>query len=103
MPVLSTITHETDENGFMVSEKFVTDGGLKMEIRPAASGLYEIGSLGGGNPPPIVNERFTSHLRAREALIRYLNDTDRLGYAVHPDKPEEVTRKRKNRDGTIKE
>lgn len=96
MPVLSTISDEIDEYGFKTSETFVTERGLKLSIRPNPNGLYEIVPHGAGANTPLVSRGlFTSHMKAREALIAYINETDHLGYAVHPDKPAEKIRKSK--------
>lgn len=98
MPVLSTISQEKDEHGFIRSETFKTERGFELTIAPTASGLYEIVPRGGGKPPVVCNGLYTSHLKARTALIDYINSTDRLGYAEHPDKrPDQV---RKPRNGT---
>jgi len=90
MPVLSTISRETDENGFTRSEKFITERGFELTIAPNASGLYEIIPQSGGVPPTVCNTMYTSHLGARKALINYIESTDRNGYAQHPDKPAEA-------------
>lgn len=86
MPVLSTISRETDEHGFTRSEKFVTERGFELTIRPNAAGLYEIVPQSGGKAPTVCSSLYTSHLKARTALISYINSTDKLGYAQHPDK-----------------
>lgn len=96
MPVLSTITRETDDEGNFRSETYKTERGLSLAIEYDGSGLYGIRPLGGGIPPVICQERFTSHLEARQALIRYIEKTDRNGYAEHPEKPKESVRKGKN-------
>jgi hypothetical protein len=99
MPVLSTISQEKDDNGFLRSETYKTERGLELSIRPTAGGLYEIIPHGGGKPPIVCNGLYTSHLKARTALIAYIDSTDRLGYAEHPEKPADKVRKPRNLDG----
>lgn len=94
MPVLSTITQEKDEHGFVRTEKYKTENGFELQIQPMANGLYEIVPLSGGKRPRVCDEMFTSHLRARKALIEYIESKDVLGYGEHPER---VTKKR----GTI--
>jgi hypothetical protein len=90
MPVLSSISVEKDEYGFKRVEKFRTERGLELSIQTTAGGLYEIIPHGAGsNPPKVCNERFTSHLKARNALEDYIKSTDRLGFAEYPSKPPE--------------
>jgi len=93
MPVLSLISRETDEHGFVKSEKYITERGLELSICPTPGGLYEIVTHGGGVPPTICGDRFTSHLKAKDELTKYIISTDRLGYAEYPGKPEELKRK----------
>lgn len=94
MPVLSTLSRETDEQGFVRSEKFRTERGLELSIEPTPAGLYRIVPHGAGaNPPRVCDSLYTSHLKAKEALIEYVASTDRLGYAEYPDKPESKKRK----------
>ena len=102
MPVLSTISVETDEYGFKRSETYKTERGLELSIRPTAGGLYEIVAHGAGaNPPLVCNGLYTSHLKAKQNLEAYLASTDRLGFAEYPSKPPEAQRKRKvTTDGT---
>ena len=93
MPVLSLISRETDDHGFVRAEKYVSEKGTEYTIEPTPGGLYTVVTHGGGKPATITGEFFTSHLRARDALIAYIKSTDRLGYAEYPDKPEEKKRK----------
>lgn len=86
MPVLSSILVDTDEHGFKRSETFRSEGGTDFQIKPTASGLYEIVASSGGPRPVVCNSLYTGHLKARQALIEYINSTDRLGFAEHPEK-----------------
>ena len=95
MPVLSSISVETDSHGFKRKETFRTERGLELSIQTTAGGLYEITPNGGGVPPRVCSERFTSHLKARDALEEYIKSTDRLGYAEYPSKPADKVRKSK--------
>lgn len=95
MPVLSSISRETDEHGFLRSEKFKTERGLELSIESTPGGLYEIIPHGGGGRPAVCETRYTSYLRARDALTAYVQSTDRLGYAEYPDKPASKVRKPK--------
>lgn len=88
MPVLNSTLRETDDYGFIRKEKFVTERGFELTIEPTPSGLYKIIALSGGQTPKICHSLYTSHLKARDALIAYVKNTDRNGYAVHPEKPE---------------
>lgn len=95
MPVLSTISRETDEHGFIRSETYKTERGFELSIEPTPGGLYAIVPKNGGKAPKVCDGLYTSHLVARNALIDYIKDTDRLGYAEYPGKPEERKRKPK--------
>lgn len=95
MPVLSSISRETDEHGFLRSEKFVTERGFELSIEPTPGGLYTIIPHGGGAAPRVCEERFTSHLKAREALSAYVAATDKLGFAEYPGKDPAKVRKPK--------
>lgn len=95
MPVLSSISRETDEHGFLRSEKFITERGYELSIEPTPGGLYTIIPHGGGPAPRVCDERFTSHLKAREALSAYVASTDKLGFAEYPDKDPAKIRKPK--------
>lgn len=96
MPVLSTISQDKDEHGFIRSETYKTERGLELSIASTPGGLYEIIPHGGGKPPLVCNGLYTSHLKARQALIEYINSTDRLGFAEHPEKKPEQVRKPRN-------
>lgn len=96
MPVLSSISVEKDEQGFMRSETFRTERGFELSIHTTPSGLYEIRANSGGKAPTVCNGLYTSHLKARKALIEYIESTDRLGFAEHPDKKPEQVRKPRN-------
>ena len=84
MPVLSSTSRETDEFGFWTSEKFKTEHGAEFAIEPQANGLYGIRQISGGNPAGVCGGLYTSHLRARDALIEFVKQGDKLGYAVYP-------------------
>lgn len=86
MPVLSTISQDKDEYGFIRSEKYKTELGYELAIQPAANGLYEIVPMSGGKRPRVCDEMFTSHLKARKALIAYIESKDILGYGEHPER-----------------
>lgn len=88
MPVLSSTSRETDDYGFIKSEKFVTERGFELSIEPQPNGLYRIIPMSGGKAPKICDGSYTSHLKARNALMAYVKNSDRLGYAIHPEKPE---------------
>ena len=104
MPVLSSISVETDEYGFKRSETYKTEGGLELSIRPNAGGLYEIVAHGaGGLPPACTNGLYTSHLKARQVLEQYIAERDKLGYAEYPSKdPAKVRRGKAELDGASK-
>lgn len=96
MPVLSSISVETDEYGFKRSETYKTERGLELSIKPTSGGLYQIIPHGAGaNPPAVCNGLYTSHLKARQTLEAYLRETDRLGFAEYPSKPAAAVRKGK--------
>jgi len=96
MPVLSSISVETDEYGFKRSETFKTERGLELSIKPTSGGLYQIIPHGAGaNPPTVCDGLYTSHLKARQVLEEYLRATDRLGFAEYPSKPADKVRKGK--------
>jgi len=96
MPVLSSISVETDEYGFKRKETFKTERGLELSIVPTSGGLYQIIPHGAGaNPPAVCNGLYTSHLKARQMLEAYLKETDRLGFAEYPSKPASQVRKGK--------
>jgi hypothetical protein len=78
--------HETDK-GFMKNEEFTSEKGTKFTIAPNEGALWRITMHGGGKPPIMCDDSFTSYNKARQTVIRYINETDRMGYAVHPDKP----------------
>lgn len=88
MPVLSTTLRETDDFGFIKSEKFITERGFELSIEPLPSGLYQIKPISGGAAPKICGSLYTSHKKARDELMAYVEKSDRLGYAIHPGKPE---------------
>lgn len=88
MPVLSSTLRETDDFGFIRKEKFITERGFELTIEPMPSGLYRIVAVSGGKTPKICDSLYTSHMKARSALMKYVEESDRMGYAVHPGKPE---------------
>jgi hypothetical protein len=96
MPVLSLISRETDSNGFLRNEKYVSEKGTEYTIEPTAGGLWTIVSHGGGPSPRICDGSYTSHLRARSELQAYLESTDRLGFAEYTGKDPAKVRKVKN-------
>lgn len=100
MPVLSSISLETDDYGFVRSEKFVTERGFELSIEPTGSGLYSIVPKSGGKAPKICDGFYTSHLVARKVLIDYINSTDKLGYAEHPDKTPRKPKREQLADGS---
>jgi hypothetical protein len=98
MPVLSTISRETDDNGFMRSETFKTERGFQLTIKPTAGGLYEIIPESGGKAPTICDGAFTSYLQARKAVIAYVEENEKFGYAEHPDRPKKEVKSVKRID-----
>lgn len=94
MSVVNTISPEIDkdENGFIVRETYITNGGFKLSIEPQATGLYAIVPHDGGKAPEICEGRYTSQQKARQDLLNYIKETDRLGYAQYPGKPENEKR-----------
>ncbi len=99
MPVLSTISQETDEHGFKKSETFRTERGMELELSPNVTGLWVIKVKGGGPLPRLCDGQFTGYNAARKALIEYIESTDRNGYAEHPDKPADQRRQSVKYDG----
>lgn len=104
MPVLSTTSVEKDENGLVRSETFATERGFELTITSTAGGLYTIVPKAGGNPPKICDSLYTSYMRARDAVIAYVKESDRNGYADYPGKPRDQVKvgaaKRKTLSGS---
>lgn len=91
-----TVNYSNDlyfESG--VERTYKSANGAKFDIRADRTGLYFITMLGGGTPPKITLEKYTSRVVAEKKLISYLALGDRMQKADYPNSPLDLRRKSK--------
>lgn len=66
--------------------KFISAGGQEYFIKVSEDNFYVVGAFRSGAMPPQLSSKYTSAIKAEEALISYLRYSDRLDYARYPGK-----------------
>jgi len=70
--------------------RYISNRDKEFKIGRTDNGLYTIEMVGGGKAPSICDSLYTGHQQAEKALVLYLTEGDRLGYAQFPGKEKNV-------------